>query len=289
MKTAASMAGPGAKAALAVVSLGFSLTAPPAKAADYTFKAQYQVSLAGVSIGQATLAGTFEGPKYRLDGYGKLTGLAGAVYDYSASASSAGRLLVGKAQPNAFSVNATEGDKTATVRMTMNSAGIRRLKLTPPMPAYWTNHPARVKVTDAHTRNTIDPMSALIVAGGITPNGLDEGACDRTVPVFNGRERFDVNLEFRRVDSVSDAGVPGGHVLVCSAHYRAIAGHRTDRDEVRMAERIDVELKLAPLAGSDLLVPYRISIPTPLGQAVIQAAGMSATGTLGERSAALGE
>ncbi len=288
MRTGASLAGLGGRAVLPAAFAGLFLSFGAASAAEYKFATDYSAFLAGVPIGKATLTGTFDGPQYRLDGYGKLTGLAGAVYDYTASASSAGRLMSGKAQPRAFSVDASDGKEKATVRMTMNEAGIRRLKLSPPMPKDWYNHPKRVKVTDKDTKNTLDPMSALIVAGN-TANGLDKHACERTVPVFNGRERFDVNLEFRKVEAVSDVNVAGGQVLVCGAHYRAVAGHRTDKKEVEMAEKIDIELKLAPLAGSGLLVPYRISIPTPLGLAVIQAGATTTTGVLTEQSAALAE
>jgi len=288
---AASFASLGVKLGRAAVLTGFFTTVAvaTASAGDYKFEADYRVSLAGVPIGQAHFTGTFDGPQYRLDGYGKLTGLVGAVYEYTASASSAGRLYSGKAVPNAFSVNATDGKKTATVRMTMNQSGVRRLKLTPTPTPYWLNHPNRVKVTDAHTKGTTDPISALIVADGKSADGLDRRACKRTVPIFNGRERFDVALEYKRIDTISDASVPGGQVLVCGARYHPVAGHRTDRDEVKLAEKLDIEVLLAPIDGSDLLLPYRVTIPTPLGAAVIQAAGVSSTGTLGERAAALVE
>ncbi len=288
MKAVASLACLGKKAAFSAAFGGIVLSAGFASAEDYKFTAEYAGYLAGVPIGKATLTGAFDGSKYRLDGYGKLTGLAGAVYDYTASASSAGNLLSGKAHPRAFSVDATDGKKSAKVRMTMNDDGIRRLKLTPPMPKDWYKHPARVQVTEAHTRNTVDPMSALIVAGN-TPNGLDKSACNRVVPVYNGRERFDVNLKFVKIETIPGKNIPGDQVLVCGAHYKAVAGHRSDKKEVKMAEQIDIELKLRPIAGSDLLLPYRISIPTPIGLAVIQAGDMSSTGALSERSAALSE
>ena len=289
MKAVVSMACLGKKTVCAAAVAGFALSFGPANAGDYTFKADYAAYLAGIPIGKATLTGTFNGPKYRIDGYGKVTGLVGVVYDYTASASSAGEFQSGKATPRAFSVNASDGEETATVRMTMNQSGVRRLKLSPAPTKAWYNHPSRVKVTDAHTKNIVDPMSALIVSGGNTPTGLDKRACERTVPIFNGRERFDVKLEFRKFETVSDKNIPGNQLLVCGAHYRAVAGHRSDKDEVKMAEKTDIELKLAPVAGSDFLLPYRVTIPTPLGQAVIQAGAMTSTGVMGKRSAALND
>ncbi|MEJ8570300.1 DUF3108 domain-containing protein [Microbaculum marinum] len=294
MKAVASVFGPIRKVACSLMVTGIVLAAPvlpvqPASAGDYNFQAKYRVSLAGVPIGEANFMGNFDGRRYRLDGYGKLTGIAGVLYEYTASASSAGELYSGRIVPNAFSVNASDGEETSTVRMTMGSSGVRRLKITPEPTPYWLNHPNRVKVTDAHTRGTLDPISALIVAGGSSGAEMDKHACERTVPIFNGRERFDVELRYRRIQPVSDSAVPGGQVLVCGAHYRPVAGHRTDRDEVKMAEKLDIEVLLSPVSGSDLLLPYRVTIPTPLGSAVIQSAGVTATGALNVKAAALAE
>lgn len=288
MKSVACCAGLGRRAALAAVFGGLALTTAVAGGTDYRFELAYRVSLGGIPIGDATMIGTFEGRKYRIDGHGKLTGLAGVIYEYKASAAAAGSLSAGKTQPSAFSVNASDGKKTATVRMTMNSAGVRQLKITPTPTAYHTNHPARVKVTDADKRGIVDPISALFVPGGWSADGFDRRACERSVPIFNGQERFDVNLEYRTVESVSGGGKFADQVLVCSARYRAVAGHRTDKDEVKQAEKLSVEVMLTPVAGSDILVPYRVTIPTPLGAAVIQATDLSATGALQTRAAALG-
>jgi Protein of unknown function (DUF3108) len=285
MRVLASMTAFGSRVALVLTFAATSLSS--ASAQPYKFEADYRVTLSGVEIGQARLAGNFDGDTYRIDGFGKLTGIAGVFYDYSASGSSAGRLFAGKAIPNAFSANATEGDKLSTVRMTMNANGIRQLKLNPEPTPYWLNHPARVQVTPELTRNTLDPMSALFIAGGKGPGGLDQASCERTVPIYNGRERFDVNLSFRRVQSVPDSQVAGGQVLVCGAKYHAVAGHRTDKEEVQYAEKLDIEVILAPVTGSDLLLPYRVTIPTPLGPAVVQVSDLSATGALTTRAAAL--
>lgn len=277
------------KLATSAAIFGIAATAAAsAEDSDYRFQLSYRVSLGALPIGDATLIGTFDGPKYRLDGFGKLTGIAGVLYEYSASASAAGRLQAGRTQANAFSVNATDGKKTATIRMTMTSAGVRQLKITPTPTPYHVNHPNRVKVTDADKRGIIDPISALFVPGGYSVDGFDKRACQRSVPVFNGQERFDVNLEYRAIQPVSGGGRFADEVLVCTARYRPIAGHRTDKDEVKTAEKMSVEVMLTPVPGSDILVPYRVTVPTPLGAAVIQATDLAATGALQTRAAGLG-
>jgi hypothetical protein len=61
-------------------------------------------------------------------------------------------------------------------------------------------------------------------------------------------------------------------VVVCSIHFQPIAGHIPDRYAIRyLAELRDVELSLAPIAGTRVLAPYRFSLPTPLGTGIMQA------------------
>ncbi len=116
MKAVVSLACLGKKTACAAaVVAGFALSFGPAHAGGFTFKAEYAAYLAGVPIGKATLSGAFDGPKYRIDGVGKVTGLAGVVYDYTASASSAGEFQSGKTTPRAFSVNASDGEELSLI------------------------------------------------------------------------------------------------------------------------------------------------------------------------------
>ena len=63
-----------------------------------------------------------------------------------------------------------------------------------------------------------------------------------------------------------------GLVVVCAVYFTAIAGHIPDRPAIKylVAQR-DMEIWFAPLAGTRMVVPFRISIPTPLGLGVMQA------------------
>ena len=77
---------------------------------------------------------------------------------------------------------------------------------------------------------------------------------------------------FKRIEQVkADKGYEGP-VVVCQVLYRPIAGHRPEREAIKylVAQR-DMEMWLAPIAGTRVLVPYRFSVPTPLGMGVLQA------------------
>jgi hypothetical protein len=54
--------------------------------------------------------------------------------------------------------------------------------------------------------------------------------------------------------------------------FAPIAGHIPDRTAIKyLAGRRDIEAWLAPIAGTRVMVPYRVSIPTPIGLGVLQA------------------
>jgi hypothetical protein len=63
-----------------------------------------------------------------------------------------------------------------------------------------------------------------------------------------------------------------GPVVVCMVVYQPLAGHRPDRPAVRqLAESRDMDIWFAPIAGTRFLAPFRISLPTVIGMAVLQA------------------
>jgi len=117
-----------------------------------------------------------------------------------------------------------------------------------------------------------DPMTSLInrVAGDGDP--VTPEACNRKVAVFDGRVRYDLKSEFRRMDKVkADRGYQGP-VAVCAVYFTPVAGYVPDRAAIRYLVALrDAEVWLAPISGTRVLVPFRFAMPTPLGMGVLQA------------------
>ena len=133
-------------------------------------------------------------------------------------------------------------------------------------------NPDQVPLTDANRVGVVDPMTALLVhipgAGAIAV----PQACDRSVAVFDGHARYNLRLGFKRLDDVKTDEGYQGRAVVCSLKLVPVAGHDPKRYLVTyLAAQHDIEVWLAPLAGSRLLVPYRVTMPTPIGMGVLQA------------------
>jgi hypothetical protein len=108
------------------------------------------------------------------------------------------------------------------------------------------------------------------VAGNADP--VSPEACDRKVAVFDGRMRYDLKLAYKRMETVKAARGYRGPAVVCAVYFVPIAGYIPQRAAIRylVAQR-DIEAWLAPVAGTRVVVPYRLSVPTPLGLGIMEA------------------
>ncbi len=63
-----------------------------------------------------------------------------------------------------------------------------------------------------------------------------------------------------------------GRPCVCAVYFTPISGYVPDRPAIKyLVELRDAEVWLAPISGTRVLVPFRFSMPTPLGTGLLQA------------------
>ena len=66
--------------------------------------------------------------------------------------------------------------------------------------------------------------------------------------------------------------------MVCAVAFRAIAGHRVGSPLVKyLGGGREIELTLAPIGGTRLLAPFRLSIANLLGNIVVEATAFETT------------
>jgi hypothetical protein len=60
--------------------------------------------------------------------------------------------------------------------------------------------------------------------------------------------------------------------VVCAVYFTPISGYIPDRPVIKyLAGQRNIEITFAPIAGTRILVPFRMVIPTPLGTAMLEA------------------
>ena len=76
---------------------------------------------------------------------------------------------------------------------------------------------------------------------------------------------------------VGDLGYRGP-ALVCALYFVPVSGYIPDRPVIKyLAAQRNIEIAFVPIAGTRLLVPFRMTIPTPLGQAMLEATSFVTT------------
>ena len=253
-------------AAAAVIALG----AAPASATS--FSAEYGISLAGLPIGTADLSASL-GERYKMDIQARLTGLAGVLTRGSGGATALGLLTSPRPVPSSYSVTSRSASEQRTVRLGMAGGNVASVDIAPPL----EEKEDRVPIRDVHKRGVLDPVSALVMPV-LRGEALDPGACNRTLPIFDGGARFDIVLSYAETRKVDKPGY-SGPVIACNARYVPVAGHRPGRSGVKfMEENREISVWLAPVEGTRVLMPLRISVKTMLGTSVIEAARWNAEG-----------
>src|SRR5918998_3300762 len=142
-------------------------------------KVDYNLSLAGLSLGTAALSSAFEGSKYQLGGTVKLSGLARMVTGGKGAATAAGSIVGGQVQPTAFAVTAKSPSEQRTLRMGISGGNVAAVEIDPP----YEEKPDRVPVKDADKKGVVDPMSALLMPAGPSRGVGDSRHGQRTHPV----------------------------------------------------------------------------------------------------------
>jgi len=124
-----------------------------------------------------------------------------------------------------------------------------------------------IPLREQHLKGVVDPLSAIMVLSSKT--AVDP--CDRRIPIFDGKERFDLLFSRKgemRVTEQAPSGQPGvAHV--CRVRYLPIAGHKIDSDTKYMAANDAIEVALRPVPSANVFIPYQITIPTMAGSATI--------------------
>lgn len=257
-----------------------ALLAPVMSAQAAQFRADYTVTLAGLLIGNGAIEGSFEDSRYDVKLSGRMTGVVGALSGGSRGGATARGTVAGtRLVSSGFSASAASGSSSRTVQVGVANGNVTSVSIEPP----FEERPGRVPLTEASKRNIVDPVSGLVAVAADPAKPYEPANCSRTVPVFDGSQRFDVVLNYAGTRVVRKPGFTG-NVLVCSIRYVPIAGHRVDRPSVQfMRDNRDMSVWLAPVEGTRMLVPIRISLETMLGTSVVEAQSWQVSG--GERRA----
>jgi hypothetical protein len=246
----------------------FMLAAVPSALAQGKLEAHYEATLAGIPVGKGAWAIDIADDQFSAAASGGTSGLLKAFAGGSGSGASQGRVVNGALVATNYSASTTTSKKTEAIRIVLSGGNVKEYAIEPEPPV----DPDRIPVTDAHRRGVYDPMTGSMLRVPGTGDPISPEACRTGAAVFDGRMRYDLKLDFKRMETVKAEKGYQGPVVVCAIYFSPVAGYIPDRPVIKyLAAQRNIEIAFAPIAGTRILVPFRMVIPTPLGTAMLEA------------------
>jgi hypothetical protein len=252
----------------AVFAFGALGVAVAPAGAQGRLQAQYTASLAGLPIGEGSWTIDLTDSQYSAEATGATTGLLRAFTGGHGSTTARGTLQAGRPVNSTYAATIATSRKTDEIRLTVANGNVKDFTVDPPQ----DTDPERVPITEAHQHGVLDPMTSTLVRMPGTGDLLTPEACQQTASVFDGRLRYDLKMAYKRMEMVKADKGYAGPVVVCAVYFSPIAGYIPSRTAIKyLAKERDIEVWLAPIAGTRVLVPFRAQAPTPIGRAVLEA------------------
>jgi len=235
----------------------------PAAKLDVTYRA----TLLGLPIGHIVWTIEVHDNRFSAVATGVTAGLLQVFSPGHGIAEAHGMLTGPRPAASKFMVAFSHGSASEQIKILFSDGKATPFFDRPPPP-----NPNLIPLTDAYKSGVVDPMTALLIRVPGTGDTAVPTACEQKIAVFDGRMRYDLQLAYKRIERVrADAGYDGPAV-VCAVYFTPLAGYDPTRSAIKYlrAER-GMEMWLAPLSGTRLMVPFRVLVPTPLGDGVLQA------------------
>jgi Protein of unknown function (DUF3108) len=237
-------------------------TAAAAESWPANVRALYEINFNGFNVGTFEFQSQAESQSYTLTGNAHLSVLLGA-FSWAGEIRSFGMIVNQAPKPASFAFDFRSNLRAGSTKLGFSDGDVTNIMNLPPAVPTVPTIPLR----EQHLKGVVDPLSAIMVLS----RSASGDPCDRRIPIFDGKERFDLIFSRKgemRVTEQAPSGQPA-IAQVCRVRYLPIAGHKIDSDTKYMAANDAIEVALRPVPSANVFVPYQISIPTMAGSATI--------------------
>jgi hypothetical protein len=234
-----------------------------------TVRAVYHIHWLGTQIGDFKINSAITSRRYALQASADVSVFFGTVAWHGLTTSS-GMMTANGPVPQNYTFRYHTDERREAIEIRFQQKMVQDIIINPP--AY--PGARSVPITAAHLQNVVDPLSAVVLlAQARLTRRAGEGACNKRLPIFDGKVRYDLVLSpsSKGVRQIEGAGKLRGPAYVCRVNYVPIAGHKPGKNDYATGNT-GIEIWLVPVPEAGLLIPYYVHVPTPAGTASLVAA-----------------
>ena len=217
---------------------------------------EFEAHVGGFRIGEIALEAKWNGRRYVMDSSVHTEGLADVLVKARYHNSAHGVFDAKRVAPKLYSTHYKTRSDQQYVRMRFNLTDPLKVVADPP---YSNRH----QVSRFDKYKSVDPMSSILhMITGVTAD--DKNPCGKTVPIYDGKRRFDFVLRFKSETELT-SNDPEGYVgpgLHCQVQYKEVAGFRKRDAREKPYPWLDLYMA-AP--GNGMVIPVKLTADTGFG------------------------
>ncbi|MBO6717339.1 MAG: DUF3108 domain-containing protein [Rhizobiaceae bacterium] len=249
--------------AIRTAALAAIMTMPAAGAAaqQLGFEIEYVVTVRSFTVAKATFDGRISGDRFEVDGTLRSAGVARIFDRTEAKSRSVGTLATGTPQPESFLLSYVQGSSPGTqLEIAFQDGTVANVTHEP---AFDPTGDDVVPLQKSDLQAVTDPISATIVA-----RGAPDDICRRTLRIYEGGTRVDVQLSPSSVGWVYGAG---NGAVTCSAQFIPVAGYIKSETYDYMRQHANMEFVYVPTHRQNIYTLHTITTQTDIGQVKLRA------------------
>jgi hypothetical protein len=231
-----------------------------AAADSISFSSEYVVTLRGITVAKASFNGAVSGQRYEVAGSLNSAGIGKVLGKTEATARSTGTFNQPTPTPESFMLSFAQGGHTSKTELVFKNGNAVGASFQPD----WKAGPNTIPISPNDLQSVADPMAATIVARG-TPDQI----CGRTLRVYEGGTRIDVELKLAGVGFIEGIG---NNAVTCRANFIPVAGMTANNGTYDyLRKKADMELIYVPAARGGLYMLHTMSARTDIGRVQLRA------------------
>lgn len=227
----------------------------------------YTLYWGGLKLGEATMEAALGDSGYEVTSVMKTGGLVEMINDSKYRIVAAGEVSGRSIVPRTYHSVFDGGKKGQVVKLAYDETWLPGPTFSdPPYGKKLEKYP----VSEDQKRGSVDPLSGILylIAGSTV---TADKPCGTTVPVFDGRRRYNLNLSYKKRERQKIRGgkVYQGKALRCVMEYEQVAGFKNKKEE-HDTEAGEIPLPTLHVWMADdliepFVVPVKVVAPTDYG------------------------
>ena len=247
---------------MALAAINSNISANAAETIQHEMK--IVLTMVGIPVGKLAMAVNVANGNYKITGSAKAFGATRLFSNAKGTAYSSGQYINNILINTSHKLRYTTKKKKGQVDIKFGKNGVETTKVVPAVKI----KPGTIVVKPAHLKSVEDPVKATLIA--VKPSQIGNGAaiCNRTLPVYDGKNRFNLKMHFKGTRKVVTKGFKGLS-YVCSVRYVPVAGHRPFKKHIkRLQANKKLEIALARIGNSSLYGLITFKVKTKYGTVV---------------------